>query len=105
MESSSFQNFNKLGACDTPLQKLTNLKIQQPYKLLGLQSVQTTYGRRITVSLEGVDGVVYLPERFKNISDAELEAIREEPNLHLVYKGKKILPNGRSANDIELVKL
>lgn len=99
------QTTNKLGACDFTTEKISELEQNRPYRLLHINSTGTIYGRRIIVSLEEVDGIVYLPERFKALSEEDLEELMKIPNLHMIYKGKKILQNGRTAHEIEFVSL
>lgn len=105
MELSVLQNINKLGACDFSVEKLSQLEPYQPYKVVSIKAVNTCFGRRVVVSLENIEGHVYLPERFKALTEEEIESLRSIPKLNLVYKGKKILANGRSANDVEFITL
>lgn len=105
MDLSFLAVTNKLGACDFSTEKLCDLEVHKPYKLLSIKALNTCFGRRVVVQLEGIQGSIYLPERFKALTDEELEVLRSTVNLHLVYKGKKTLSNGRSANEIEFIVL
>lgn len=99
------QPFNKLGACDFQYEKLSSLRLNHPYKLLSIEAQNTQFGRRVTVLLEGIDGVIFLPERFKNLTDEEIQLFKIESRLHLLYKGKKQLLHGRTAHEVELIQL
>lgn len=99
------QTCNKLGACDFSTEKLSELEQNRPYQVIQISSTTTTFGRRIIVSLAQVTGIVYLPERFKALTDKDLEELMKIPNLHMVYKGKKALQNGRTAHDLEFISL
>lgn len=99
------QTTNKLGACDFTTEKLSELEQNRPYRLLNINSTTTVFGRRIIASLEEVGGIVYLPERFKALSEEDLEELMKIPNLHMVYKGKKLLQNGRTAHEVEFLSL
>lgn len=99
------QTFNKLGACDFTTEKLSELDLHKPYRVNLIQSTTTTFGRRIIISLSEVEGIIYLPERFKALSDEDLESLLKIPNLHMIYKGKKSIQNGRTAHELEFVSL
>lgn len=105
MDLSILTAVNKLGSCDFSTEKLSELEVQKPYKVLTIKALNTCYGRRIVIQLKEVEGFIYLPERFKAMSDQEVEVLSGTLNLHLVYKGKKTLPNGRTANDLEFLTL
>lgn len=103
--ASFLENINKLGACDFSAEKLTSLECHKPYKIKDIYGLETTYGRRIVAVLEGVEGVVYLPERFKLLADTDVEQMKKNNKLHLIYKGKKELTKGRTANEVEFAEL
>lgn len=103
MDSSVLAAINQLGACDFSTEKLSELEPHKKYKVLNIRAVGTCYGRRIVVKLEEVEGFVYLPERFKALTEEEVAILASTENLQLIYKGKKTLANGRTANDIEFV--
>lgn len=103
--SQVLSTVNKLGACEFSTEKLSDLEIHKPYKIQAIKVVNTCFGRRIVVELEGIEGVIYLPERFKGMSEDEVEVLTSTQNICLIYKGKKTLPNGRMANEIEFIVL
>lgn len=105
MDLSILAAVNKLGACDFSTERLGDLELHKPYKVLAIKTLTTCFGRRVVVQLEGLEGFIYLPERFKTLTDEEVEVLRLTSNLRIVYKGKKTLPNGRSANEIEFIAM
>lgn len=104
MDLYLLDNVNKLGACDFPTVKLSELEEHKLYKIESIKAIKTCFGRRIIIKVENIDGHIYLPERFNALTDQELVALESE-ELQVIYKGKKTLPNQRVANVLEFVVL
>lgn len=64
--------------------KVSDLEINQEYKIIDAEKVETKYGKTIKVILE--DGEkLYLPKRFSIIKKSELKYFK---NTIIIYKGK-----------------
>lgn len=97
--------FNKWGASELTTEKLSELELNRPYQINLIHSTTISFGERIIVSQSEVEGSVYLPERFKALSVEDLESLLKIPNLNMVYKEKMLLPNGRTAHELESMSL
>lgn len=103
--SATLQSLNELGALDFQTIKLADLEQHKPFRINRAFAVQTIHGRRILVHLATLNKYVYLPERFQTLQGTDLEQINNNPKMALVYKGKKELENGRTANEIQFIEL
>lgn len=88
---------------DTSFVSISALFLGRKYRILDISKVQSTYGLRLLVSLEGDHMVLktYLPKSIK-LSDSYIDDFNcrdRKTNLYLIYKGKKI--NGAYIIDFE----
>lgn len=88
---------------DTAFVSISSLDLERRYKIYDIAKVQSAYGMRVLVSLQGDRKILksYLPKSIK-LSDSYIEGfnIRDKSStLYLIYKGRK--PNGSYKIDFE----
>jgi len=94
---ANLYNANKAFVC------ISDLDMNRRYMVNDMTKVQTPFGPRIVVSLQG-DGMIlkiYLPKSLK-LNDTHIEGFNsrdKESVLYLVYKGRKM--NGAYKIDFE----
>ncbi|CAI6370133.1 unnamed protein product [Macrosiphum euphorbiae] len=79
--------------------KLSDLNINELYKITTIRKVDTKYGERVSVVLNNKD-MLLLPQRFVNII-SELDIDRYDGEMYMKYKGKKTLDNRKTIHLIE----
>ena len=79
--------------------KLSDLNINELYKITTIRKVDTKYGERVSVLLDNKD-MLLLPQRFVNCI-SELDIDRYDGEMYMKYKGKKNLDNRKSIHLIE----
>ena len=80
----------KLNIFDEGFKKLSELEINKKYKIASWKYISTVHGNKIVVHLiidESVF-VVFLPNRFNNLSFEDVELLNSETH-HLTYLGTK----------------
>lgn len=97
---NTLNNLNKLGAFEFETVTFKDLEKDKPYKIGIFRSLDTVYGRRILVELLELEKYIFLPERFKSMTESEIE-VANTKNLLMIFKGLKQLENNRMANEIE----
>ena len=91
---------NFLGKLDYEVIKLSGIAINSRLVISQFRSVETVYGRRILALFD--DGkAVWLPERFKDLSEEFLTSVNKGKKIILIYLGKRKIATGREINDIE----
>ena len=91
---------NFLGKLDYEVVKLTDIVINQTIPISQFRAVETVYGRRVLIVLE--EGkAVWLPERFKDLTDEYLEGLNKGKKLLFIFRGKRSIASGREINDVE----
>lgn len=88
---------------DTAFVSISALEMDRKYKITDISKVQTPYGLRILVSLQGDRRILktYLPKSIK-LSDSYIDGFNNRDRrsvLYLIYKGKK--SNGAYKIDFE----
>ncbi|CAI6365353.1 unnamed protein product [Macrosiphum euphorbiae] len=79
--------------------KLSDLNINELYKITTITKVDTKYGERVSVLLNIMD-MLLLPQRFVNII-SELVIDRYDGEMYMKYKAKKTLDNRKTIHLIE----
>lgn len=93
----------KIYNADTAYVSISSLDLGHHYRIYDIAKVQSTYGMRILVTLQGDKKILksYLPKSIK-LSDSYIEGfnIRDKSSaLYLIYKGRKT--NGAYEIDFE----
>ncbi|XP_064458890.1 glutamate--cysteine ligase-like [Ornithodoros turicata] len=88
--SSVMEKLDKLKKCgDGEIQKMSNIPKNEKFEVLDIQKIDTMYGEAVYVELRMENDKpvkVYLPGRFKKLSEEELEEMRLLPNLKMEKK-------------------
>lgn len=79
--------------------QLSDLNINELYKISTFNKITTKYGERVSVLLDN-RYMLILPYRFVN-SISELDIDRYDGEMYMIYKGKKNLDNGNLIHLIE----
>lgn len=79
--------------------KLSDLNINEPYKISSFKKIDTKNGERVSALLDHRH-MLLLPYRFVN-SISKLDIDRYDGEMYMKYKGKKTLDNGKSIHLIE----
>ncbi|CAG9773441.1 unnamed protein product [Ceutorhynchus assimilis] len=103
--SKNRKTLNNVAAFNFATLKLCDLEQNKPYRVQQIQALQTVHGRRVIVDLPEIQKIVFLPERFKCLTNEEIDSLNKQKSIHLVYKGKKTLTSGKVANDLEFLEL
>lgn len=100
------EKINQLGqlAGFKPVKRIPQLVINKPYKIFKIYKVMTkSFGLKLVCDLGGF--TVFLPERFSNLTDVELQELNDTPNIALVYQGQKPMNSGRNPATLIEVKV
>lgn len=98
--SKQLSTLNFLGKLDYEVVKLVEIEVNKKFTISQFRAVDTVYGRRVLVVFE--DGkAVWLPERFKDLSDDYIEGLNKGKKVVFIYKGKRNIASGREINDVE----
>lgn len=98
---------NSIGTLNFETIKIDEVPINKPIEIERLFFTYTVFGKRLVAELGCCEGTsqyqgkhLFLPERFKHLTEDELQKITEA-KYKLISKGLKKLDNGRFARIIE----
>lgn len=92
-------SLNNIGKLNYAVKKLSEFETGSQTVIKALRFMNTQYGKRLVADL--TDGqIVFLPERFNCLSDSDLGELNTRSHIIMIYEGKQVLPNGRSAHII-----
>jgi hypothetical protein len=79
--------------------QFSDLNINEKNKITSFKKINTKYGKRISILLNNIH-ILLLPYRYVNtISKQDIDQYNGE--MYIIYKGKKLLDNGKSIHLIE----